>query len=386
MTRVVHCVGDLAPQSGGTSRVVRDLTDALSAADRVSKVVLLTQHRPGSRMIDTQPGSRVDQRLGCSESDLSLKAGWPLRKLLNTVVGQARPDLLHDHGIWLPSNHHVAVAARRLDIPLVIHPHGMLESWALKHRGWKKRLALQMYQHRDLQTAALFIASAELEAESIRRLGLLQPIAVIPNGVEVATPRSTGNGHHGPRTALFLSRIHPKKGLLNLIEAWGQLRPDGWRLCLAGPDEGGHLAEVMRLVRARSLDSVIKYVGVVEGDAKDALYKNADLFVLPSFSENFGVVVAEALSHGMPVITTRGTPWEGLLHHGCGWWIDPTVDALSETLRQALVMDSVSLRAMGDKGREYSKEFNWPNIALQTVDVYQWLLGQGSKPACVNCD
>lgn len=386
MTRVVHCVGSLALQSGGTSRVVRDLTDALSALGGLSNVMLLAQQPPGSRVIDIAPRSRVDQQLASSASNFLLKAGWPLKKLLYTVVGRSRPDLLHDHGIWLPSNHHVASAARRFDIPLVIHPHGMLESWALKNRGWKKRLALQMYQYRDLQMAALFVATAEQEAKSIRRLGLRQPIAIIPNGVKVPTSPSTRAGHYRPRTALFLSRIHPKKGLLNLIETWGQLRPAGWCLRLAGPDECGHLAEVMRAVKMRGLDTTVEYVGVVEGDAKDALYRNADLFVLPTHSENFGVVVAEALAHGLPVITTRGAPWADLETHGCGWWIDIGVAPLAAALRSALSLSDDERRAMGLRGREYVHRYDWDTIALQTIDVYRWVLGQGSRPECVIAD
>ena len=297
---------------------------------------------------------------------------------------------VHDHGIWLPSNHYVAAVARKYDIPLVIHPRGMLESWALQDRGWKKQIALRLYQQRNLERAVLFFATAQQEAESIRRLGLKQPIAVIPNGVEVTLSHSGDRGllrvGMGDRIVLFLSRIHPKKGLINVIEAWGQLRPAGWRLWLAGPDEDGHLAEILRKVRALGLESTVEYVGEVEGDAKKSLFKEAELFVLPSFSENFGVVVAEALAHGLPVITTRGTPWDGLTRHGCGWWIDLTVDALSETLRQATSMDKAALSTMGEKGRVYAREFDWSNIARQTIDVYSWILGQGAKPDYVLTD
>lgn len=387
MTRVAHCIADIESQSGGTARVVRDLTDALSVGDDPFKVMLLSQQRPGAKVLTMAPGSSVDQRLAPSGSSFALKSGRPLKRLLDMVIERSKPELLHDHGIWMPSNHCVAVAARRFGIPLVLHPHGMLEPWALQHRGWKKRLALRLYQRGDLEIAALLFATAEQEAENIRQLGFRQPIAIIPNGVKFTDPPLDGmlrkDEPQGPRTVLFLSRIHPKKGLLNLLEAWSRVQPVGWRLRLAGPDDGGHLAEVMQRVQALGLEVDVEYMGEVAGDAKAALFENADLFVLPSFSENFGVVVAEALTYGVPVITTQGTPWKGLRLHECGWWIDSTADALTETLRQALSMSPAALRAMGNKGRIYVLEFDWSGIVQQTADVYRWVLGQGPLPGCV---
>jgi len=155
MIRVLHCVGSLAPQSGGPARTVTALTDNLAAQGGCS-VILLTQNLCNDAVVAADPESRVNRRLAYSHSGLKLKTGWPLKRLLNTVICEGMPTLLHDHGLWLPSNHYVAVVARKYGIPLLIHPRGMLEPWALQHRGWKKRLALWLYQRRDLETAALF--------------------------------------------------------------------------------------------------------------------------------------------------------------------------------------------------------------------------------------
>lgn len=390
MIRVVHFVGSLAPESGGPARTVTALADSLGAEGNCS-VTLLSQTHPEEATVAETPSSLVDRRLACSHFKLELKVGWPLRQLLNAVLCESMPNLLHNHGLWLTGNHHVAVASRKYGIPLVIHPRGMLEPWALQYRSWKKYLALWIYQRRDLETAALLFATAEQEAESIRKLGLRQPIAIIPNGInlDLIHPDEVSweaGARRGPRTALFLSRIHPKKGLLNLINAWGRVRPENWRLCLAGPDEGGHLATVMRRVQTLGLDASVDYVGVVEGEKKVALFASADLFVLPTFSENFGVVVTEALASGLPVITTHGTPWQGLVTHGCGWWIEPTVDALVETLHKALALDTTTLRQMGVNGRAYAQEFDWASIAHQTAEVYRWVLGQGPMPECIISD
>jgi glycosyltransferase involved in cell wall biosynthesis len=160
----------------------------------------------------------------------------------------------------------------------------------------------------------------------------------------------------------------------------------GWCLKLAGPNKGGHLAEVMELARQLGIDKSLKYVGEVDGEEKSKLYAEADLFVLPTFSENFGVVVAEALAYGLPVITTRGAPWSDLQTHGCGWWVDIGVEPLVRVLRDAVELGDDKRRAMGARGREYVQRYNWDEIAQQTIEVYRWVLGHGPKPLCVRTD
>ena len=378
-TAVLHSVSSLDAADGGpplsVSRLCRELADLEGMS-----VSLVSQIETGRATIS--PGSpKVKLFLGEAERRGILRL--PFRRALARAMSASAPSILHDHGIWLPPNHYVATLARRRGIPLVIHPRGMLEPWALAHRGWKKRLALRLYQRRNLELAALFFVTAEQELESLRALGLKQPVAIVPNGVDLPPPHVGERDTRLPRNLVFLGRIHPKKGLLDLVEALSRVRPSDWRLRFAGPDEGGHLAEVMRRVEVRGLRDSVEYVGVVEGATKTALFAGADLFVLPSHSENFGLVVAEALAHGVPVITTRATPWKGLEQRGCGWWIEPTADALAECFRAAFALDPTALRAMGAKGREYAREFHWPTIARQTADVYRWVLGRGSKPGCV---
>jgi glycosyltransferase involved in cell wall biosynthesis len=185
------------------------------------------------------------------------------------------------------------------------------------------------------------------------------------------------------RRVLFLSRVHPVKGILNLLHAWAAVMPKGWRLKIAGPDEGGHLAEVIALARALGIDQMVEFLGEVDGEAKRQAYLEADLFVLPTFSENFGVVVAEALAHGVPVITTRGAPWADLQTHACGWWVDIGVEPLVMALREAMALRDDERQAMGARGREYAQRYDWDGIAQKTIDVYRWLLGDGSMPDAV---
>lgn len=379
----IHAITDLYPQSGGIARVVVDGADALARQGDLS-ITLMTQAVPDAEMLASSC-SRVNRVVAQSGSRLEMSFGLPFRRELGRLMGTARPMLIHSHGLWVPLNHWAVSIGRRNDIPVVVQPHGMLEPWSLAHKAWKKKLAMALFQWRDLEEAQLLVATSSVEHENIRRLGLRQPVAIIPNGVDLnvgAIPATLAQADR-QRVALFLSRVHPVKGLLNLVRAWAQLAPVGWRLRIAGPDEAGHLEEVMVLVRALGVQNSVDYVGVVNGADKSALYKTADVFVLPTFTENFGVVIAEALAHGVPVITTRGAPWADLETYGCGWWVDIGVGPLVHALRQAMVLSDDERRAMGARGRDYVRRYDWDGIAQQTIGVYRWVLGQGPQPDCV---
>jgi glycosyltransferase involved in cell wall biosynthesis len=271
-------------------------------------------------------------------------------------------------------------------MPLVISTRGMLSGWALDQKRRKKQVAWRLYQRRDLRSAHLLHATSATEVEDIRQAGLRQPVAVIPNGVEVPGPFRS-SAPTSPREALFLSRLHPGKGALDLVRAWARVRPEGWRLVLAGPDEDGHRANVERAVRELGLEAVTRFAGPVGDDEKWDLYRRADLFVLPTASENFGIVVAEALAAGTPVVTTKGAPWRVLEERACGWWIDRGVEPLEAALREATALDDDTRRAMGVRGRAYAEaNLSWEHIAEEMAAAYRWVLGNGERPAAIAMD
>ena len=336
-TRVLHVLRSTDPSQGGLARSVPALVAALQAES-------------------------VDARIG--------------------LPGGAA-EVVHVHGLWLPLHHGAARAARQAHTPLVVSIRGMLEPWALAHRRWKKRLAWPLYQRRDLQQAAVLHATSVAEAGAIRGRGLTSPIALIPNGVEVPAvlPERVRSA---TRRALFLGRLHPIKGLPMLIEAWRRVGPVGWELVLAGPDEDGHRATLDAQVHAAGLGDAISFAGPVADADKWALYRTADVFVLPSHTENFGLVVAEALGAGVPVLTMKGTPWCELETHRCGWWTDVSVDALAAALTEATLSPRADLDAMGARGHALILDrYGWPDAARQMKAVYEWILGTGCRPPCV---
>ena len=303
-----------------------------------------------------------------------------------TAIGL--PDCVHIHGIWSPQLAGKFLAWQKKGVPCIVSPHGMLEPWPLSHKWLKKKIAWHVYQKRLLNRAAALHGTSARETAQFRKLGLTPPSALVPWGVEMPPQNrksEIGNRKSEIRTALFVGRIHPVKGLPMLIEAWAKVRPAGWKLKIVGPDEVGHRAEVEAVVQKTGLASVVEFVGELAGSAKSAAYDGADLFIQPSYTENFGMAIAEALAHSLPVITTTGTPWSILPKRGCGWCGDARAEPLAQALREASALTNEERQVMGQRGYDLVKEnYSWPVVASTFLEVYRWVLQRGGKPACVS--
>lgn len=296
----------------------------------------------------------------------------PMTGTLSEAIARfGMPDIIHDNGIWMPHDHRIAGLARAHNIPRLVSLRGMLQPWAINHRRWKKKLAWALYQGRDIRAADMLHATVEGEAESARALGLEGPFCVIPNGVDLPRPITRAQVAKPRRTALFLSRVHAQKGLPMLLDAWAALRPQGWELIIAGPDDTGHSAELAHQIARLKLGGEVELRGAVYDEEKAALFARADIFVLPTYSENFGIAIAEALAYGVPVLTTRGAPWELLVTHDCGWWVDPTEEAILAGLRTAIRLPDGVRQDMGKRGAAtVAERFEWGGIAMQFHQQY----------------
>jgi glycosyltransferase involved in cell wall biosynthesis len=252
----------------------------------------------------------------------------------------------------------------------------------MRYKAFIKQPFWHLLQKPALRRCHCFHATSHAEYESIRNVGLHGPVAVIPNGIDIPDPTAD---NLRTKRVVFLSRIDPVKGLNILLPAWTAIAADfsDWDLVIAGPLKGTYPESMQALAREIRAPRVT-FTGEMLGEAKRSLLQTASLFVLPSYSENFGMAVAEALAHGVPVITTTGTPWTDIRSHNCGWYIEPNQDALYEALREALSLPLPVLHEMGRKGHAWmQQDYSWKHIAEMMRQTYEWLLSGTSRPACI---
>lgn len=385
---IIHTVASLEARFGGPSRSVPALCEAL--ARQGVQVELVSQSLDSASSKPLIPDRAVVSTSllpACWVNSERFPITLQYTRRLAALGRHRKAALIHDHGLWLQSNFGSSAAASRLGISYFSSPRGTLTRWALNQKSLRKRAAWTLYQRRALNSARVLFATSDEEAGDFRASGLRQPIAVIPNGVLVGPDRKTSDRHEGARTMLFLSRLHPKKGVVELVEAWAHVKPHRWRLIIAGPDEGGHRCVIERRIDELGIRQSIELAGEIDDDSKSRIYDLADVFVLPTHSENFGIVVAEALAHGVPVITTKGAPWRELETQRAGWWIEPTIPALVDAIRSATSLSGDERRAMGLRGKSLvQSRYSWESVARKTADVYRWIVEGGNRPESVIAD
>jgi glycosyltransferase involved in cell wall biosynthesis len=329
-----------------------------------------------------------------------------------------KADVVHDHGLWMWPNAYAREAAVAVGKPLVISPRGMLEPWSLNRSKLRKAFAWWLFEKNNLQSAMLFHATAASEETSIRnivsrRLRRMSAdsclggdtrersgaprsndhgvrVVVAPNGVDLPDlsrrpPRSILEEKFprlkGRPWVVFMSRLHPKKGLNVLLRAWAKQRHettprDGRNmLVLAGSDLIGYRKAVETMVLELGVSDSVVLTGELLGESKDCLLANAEVFVLPSYSENFGTVVAEAMSWGRPVIASTGTPWKEVVEVGAGWWVKPEEEAVCLALEEAISTTQEELKVIGARGRALVAErYGWTMPAARLVEAYEDIL------------
>jgi poly(glycerol-phosphate) alpha-glucosyltransferase len=369
----------LSRASGGLFDAVRGLAFALAKSRRY------LPSAAGLRDSSTDLDQSLWEDIETEAFDVLGPRAFGYSPGLRNCLTDKNPDILHVHGLWMyPSV--VATAWSGNQKPYIVSPHGMLDPWALNNSRWKKRISALLYENRHLRGASCIHALNHAEAESVRAYGLKNPICVIPNGI--ALPElSASDGPRRNRTLLYLGRLHPKKGLRNLIEAWSIVKKEtnegGWRLEIAGWDQGGHQADLQTLAARLRVTSSVSFVGPQFGGDKTAAFNAASAFILPSFSEGLPMTVLEAWSWSLPVLMTNQCNLPEGASAGAAVIMEANTDSISAALRKLFSMSNLELDTMGMKGRGLvEKHFQWSYVAERMADVYDWVL-DGPRPPTV---
>lgn len=384
----LHVLSHLHPKYGGVSAVVPQLNSALADTGRYA-IQLAAFCEGGEQYFPV-----VSQNVNISHLPISHRAYWEARnpKELRSMFSSSGG--VHIHGLWQQSTALAASAARKQVKPYIISAHGMLEPWALANKRWKKKLYLALVEKNNLQSASCLHALTRAEVEDYRRLGLRAPIAIIPNGVLLPTQRSGEAFLHefpalaGKRLVLFLGRIHFKKGLDILCQAWARVAKDSpdSHLVLGGPDFEGTRGKVEQLLHELKIVSRVTFTGMLAGELKWSALAAAELFVLPSYSEGLSVSTLEAMGMGKPVLITENCHLPEAAQFGCGMVIGATANQLEDALKNMLSKSSSALQAMGACGEHLVRSrYSWAAIGDQMSSLYRWIEG-GPKPTNVEID
>jgi glycosyltransferase involved in cell wall biosynthesis len=368
LIRAVHVVTVISEKASGLSNsVLRQCESLIAQGQAISLAALDWAPMPSPpSFLRTFPLGLGPRRLGRSPA---------MKQWLMTQAGCRSVDLFHSHSLWMMPSVYSCQVARQHEVPLVVSPCGALSERAFQSGSRLKRYYWTLVQKPALAAVTCFHAKAESEYQDIRRVGLRQPVAIIPNSIDI--PPAKEKPRDEVRTLLFLGRIHPIKGVDTLLRGWQVVSPRfrEWRLRIVGPDNSGYLPRMQTLAAKLGLERV-EFNGPLFGEDKHNAYREADLFVLPTHSENFGTSVAEALSVGTPVIVTKGAPWSGVETRGAGWWIDMGQGPLDACLELALSQPRETLQTMGEQGRKWMQEkcFSRSDVTHKMMETYRWIL------------
>ena len=330
-------------------------------------------------------------RLGSTQVDHHVKLQGPEIDIEDAVRSA---EVVHLHGLWQGHGRRGASAARVMSVPYLIAAHGMAEPWALRHKRWKKRLYLALVESRNLRQAGCLHALSRPEVGHLRQLAPWTPICFVPNGVDLEffsemPPRSVLEQDHpeltGKFVLLFFGRVHVKKGLDLLAEAFREVGPDfpDLHLLVAGKDDGAWNSFSQRMEEL-GFSRRVTYLGHVAGDRARQVWAAADAFVLPSYSEGFSMAILEALACSLPCLITTACHFPELADAQGAIVVDPEKNAVTQGLRNLLDRTDVERRCLGQNGRRLvESHYTWDQQAHRLASVYQWLAGGGASPECV---
>jgi glycosyltransferase involved in cell wall biosynthesis len=378
--KVLHVVSNIDPRSGGPAEALRGLALAQRAAGLDVRVLASWSAGQDTGMADRLGRGGVPVLLiGPCHRPL----GWRRGLAAEVRRHAAEADLVHIHALWEEVQHRAARAARRLGRPYLFRPCGMLDPWSLRQGRWKKALYLRWRLRADLDGAAAIHFTTEEERDLTRPLGLRAPAVVEPNGIDAADldslpPRGAFRADRGippgRRVVLFLGRLHPKKGLDLLLPAFARAGGDSL-LVIAGPGADDYPARLKALAAGLGIADRVVFTGLLLGRDKWSALVDADLFVLPSHQENFGVAVVEALGAGTPVLISDQVNLHGeVAGAGVGGVVPLDPEALARELARWLADGDLRRQAAVRAGPFVRERYLWEQIARRWVGHYSRLL------------
>ncbi len=390
--KILHVIPSVAPVRGGPSQAILQMVLALNKQGITAEIA--TTNDNGSEILDVP----LNHLIPCEEVPTRFFSRWSssthaLREFAFSVAltqwlwkNIRHYDLVHVHAVFsYPST--VAMAIARLKkVPYIVRPLGQLCQWSLNQSKTKKQLYLQLVEYANLNHAQVIHYTSEVEQQEAAKLGLLTQSVVIPHGLSFAPPIEDARIHLRQKLQLpddepiilFLSRVHPKKGIEVLIDALALLHHQRFTFVIAGNGEPEYESAIRQHINRAGIHERTHMVGFVQGEDKDLLLQGADLFALTSYSENFGVAVLEALAAGIPAIVTPGVALSKLVsEHQLGMVPELNKEAIAHALITCL-KEPQEAKAMGDRARQFILEhYTWDNIAAQLIDVYAEILGVG---------
>jgi glycosyltransferase involved in cell wall biosynthesis len=385
---VVHITSWLSRRGGGIPPVIRALAHQTARLGNTVSVVGLRD--------EWAAGDFKNDGFQLAAEEIIGPAAFGFSPGLNKQLQErAQPKgIIHSHGLWMYPGLAARKSAKKNGSKLLVSPHGMLEPWALNHSSWKKKLAERFFESKNLRESDCLHALCVAEAENFRRYGLKNPIAIIPNGVDLEdSAPSSGEAIiekfpdiRGRRRILFLSRLHSKKGLTNLLQAWQRLAHNfkDWQLLIAGSGEPTYENELKASSRDLISDKSVVFLGPVYGSDKNKILAASDAFILPSFSEGFSMAILEAAAAGLPVLLTPECNFPELTASNAAIEISTDVSGIEKGLRQVIGLPEEQRKAMGQHGQNLvQKSYTWPSIAAQMCRVYDWLVGVAERPETV---
>jgi glycosyltransferase involved in cell wall biosynthesis len=371
--KVLHVAPSFYPafRYGGPTRTVYGLCKELARQGAEVRVLTTDANGPeslvgvsGKKEELLAPGFSVRYCRRVMRGSVSVELLW---HLLSSVRWA---DVVHLTAVYSFPTIPTLQVCRRLEKPVIWSPRGALQRWKGSTRPWLKTVWECLCKRVAPNRTILHVTSMEERRDSQKRFPDFEAV-VVPNGVEMPADLHSVTGN-GTLRLLFLGRLHPVKGVENLLEACRLLEIGQnltWSLTIAGTGEADYVESLRSRISALGLSQKVVMVGEIVGDAKQRLFEHADLTIVPSFMENFGLVVAESLAHGVPVIASKGTPWEGLERVGCGLWVDQDPDSLAKAIELASRMP---LREMGGRGRAWmKKDFSWDSIGRRMAQLYR---------------